>query len=174
MPSSICKLKNLRYLDLSKNEDLKILSCFITKLQTLKPSSCKKLEALPRDIRKMTNLRYLELDQCIGLTHMPSGMGQLTSIQTLTLFVVGNDHSPSKLCGGLWELKSLNNLRGELTTAKLENSKNAATETKEANLKEKQNLGVLRIEWTREVNDHKIFDEDMQSVVGNSPASSKS
>ncbi|KAJ0086048.1 hypothetical protein Patl1_07623 [Pistacia atlantica] len=163
VPIGIGKLKHLRYLDLSKNIGIMRLPSSITRLQnlqTLKLMSCKMLEKLPRDMRKMTSLRHLELDQCIGLTQMPCGLGQLTALNTLSRFVVGKASSSSSSSGSLRELKYLNNLRGELAITKLENLKNAASESREANLKSKQHLQVLRLEWTREVNDHKIIEED--------------
>ncbi|XVF43494.1 hypothetical protein PTKIN_Ptkin02bG0044500 [Pterospermum kingtungense] len=173
LPSSSSKLKCLRYLDLSKNEVIKRLPSSITELlnlQTLKLYSCKRLEELPRKLRNMTNLRHLETGQCTGLTHMPSGIGQLTSLQMLTRFVVGID-SFERTSGGLRELKGLNDLRGELLVAKLENVKNVASECKEANLKAKQHLEVLTLEWTQEGNNHKIFEEDETLLEGLQPHS---
>uniref|UniRef100_A0A2N9HSA1 Disease resistance R13L4/SHOC-2-like LRR domain-containing protein n=1 Tax=Fagus sylvatica TaxID=28930 RepID=A0A2N9HSA1_FAGSY len=74
---------------------------------------CQKLKKLPRDIQKLVSLKHLEIDGCESLTHMPYGIGQLTSLQTLPLFVVSKDlkASSSKHCGGLAELNKLNNLR---------------------------------------------------------------
>ncbi|KAK5839163.1 putative disease resistance protein RGA3 [Gossypium arboreum] len=173
LPRIIGKLKHLRYLDLSKNEVIRKLPSSITELlnlQTLKIYSCKRLEQLPRKLSNMISLKHLETGQCTGLTHMPSGIGQLTSLQTLTRFVVGTS-SFEMASGGLRELKDLNELRGELMIAKLENLRNVAAECKEANLKEKQHLEVLTLDWSREVNNHVSFEEDEALLEGLQPHS---
>ncbi|MBA0556394.1 hypothetical protein Golob_026499 [Gossypium lobatum] len=173
LPRIIGKLKHLRYLDLSKNEVIRKLPSSITELlnlQTLKIYSCKRLEQLPRKLSNMISLKHLETGQCTGLTHMPSGIGQLTSLQTLTRFVVGMS-SFEMASGGLRELKDLNELRGELMIAKLENLRNVAAECKEANLKEKQHLEVLTLDWSREVNNHVSLEEDEALLEGLQPHS---
>ena len=88
----------------------------LTSLQTLKLFRCGELKELPRDIKKLVTLKHLEIDCWKSLTHMPYGIEQLNSLQTLPLFVVSKDleASSSKYCGGLAELNKLNNLRGEL------------------------------------------------------------
>ncbi|MBA0613458.1 hypothetical protein Godav_013889 [Gossypium davidsonii] len=173
LPRIIGKLKHLRYLDLSKNEVIRKLPSSITELlnlQTLKIYSCKRLEQLPRKLSNMISLKHLETGQCTGLTHMPSGIGQLTSLQTLTRFVVGTS-SFEMASGGLRELKDLNELRGELMIAKLENLRNVAAECNEANLKEKQHLEVLTLDWSREGNSHVTFEEDEALLEGLQPHS---
>nr|XP_023892159.1 putative disease resistance protein RGA3 [Quercus suber] len=150
LPNIIGKLMHLKYLDLSYN-DIEILPNSITRLvnlHTLKLKCCKELKELPIDIQKLVSLKHLDIESCFNLTHMPCGLGQLTSLQTLSLFVVSKDPiGSSKHCGGLAELNKLNDLRGSLKITNLELVKDAISETKAANLKEKQHLSRLSLIW---------------------------
>ncbi|TYI03954.1 hypothetical protein ES332_A11G379400v1 [Gossypium tomentosum] len=160
IPRSIYKLKHLRYLDLSHNSRLRILPksiCKIHNLQVLKLDWCLRVEELPKKMEKLVNLTHFGCKSCYELTHMPCGIGKLSSLETLSMFVVDKDGSH----GGadLSELRGLNNLRGELEITNLGFVKNAKEKFKAANLKEKQYLRSLVLEWNVDIDDEDDDDE---------------
>ncbi|PPD67749.1 hypothetical protein GOBAR_DD35371 [Gossypium barbadense] len=162
---SIYKLKHLRYLDLSNNEDLKILPksiCKIQNLQALKLGWCYGLKELPKKIEKLVNLNHLDCRCCFSLTHMPRGIGKLTSLETLSMFVVDKDGSH----GGadLSELRLLNNLRRVLKIGKLGFVKNAKEKFKAANLKGKQHLRSLILQWNVDIDDEDDNEKSLEDL----------
>ncbi|XP_065633822.1 disease resistance protein RGA2-like [Quercus suber] len=168
LPNTIGTLMHLKYLDLSFN-DIEVLPSSITKLvnlQTLKLCKCKKLRELPVDIQKMVSLKHLDLEDCKNLTHMSCGLGQLTSLQTLNLFVVSKGSS-----SGLVELNKLNDLRGKIEITNLAWVKDATSEFKVANLKEKEHLSGLGLYWNPEGYDggHAGESDDENSMDGLQP-----
>ncbi|XP_059450854.1 putative disease resistance protein RGA1 [Corylus avellana] len=157
VPNFIGKLEHLRFLDLSRNEDIKLLPASITKLQnlqTLRLDYCRGLKELPGDTRNLISLRHLRLDGCKSLTHMPHGLGKLTALQTLSLYILGKKKSSlSKPMGGLGDLDGLNQLRGVLRIKGLKHSRSSPSEAKAANLERKQHLQWVILEWDLESGD---------------------
>ncbi|KAL4601124.1 hypothetical protein ACB092_11G249500 [Castanea dentata] len=149
IPNSIGKLIHLKYLDVSFNEDIVTLPDSITtllNLQVLKLNDCEGLKELPKKFRELVRLKHLYNHGCDNLSHMPCGLGQMTSLQTLSLFIV----STSSHAGGLHELKELNNLRGTLEITHLERLEESYSESIVVNLREKQHLEKLILKWNHQ------------------------
>ncbi|XP_021837760.2 putative disease resistance RPP13-like protein 1 isoform X2 [Spinacia oleracea] len=154
LPSSIENLVCLCYLDLS-GTPIKCLpesiDC-LKMIQTLKLRSCWNLSTLPNGMRKLINLRHLDFDVLHQLRSMPQGMGALTSIRTLSAFLVGVEEGCS-----IRQLKSMNNISGSFCISRLENVLTTG-EAEEACLSNKSELTKLELHWS---------DSQDEDVVGN-------
>jgi len=89
----------------------------------------------------------LEIDYCEALTYMQCGLGQLNNLWTLTTFVV-HSGSHSRHYANIRELNGLNKLRGCLQITNLGHVKGVASKYEAANLKDKQHLHALRLNWS--------------------------
>ncbi|XP_028065745.1 putative disease resistance protein RGA3 [Camellia sinensis] len=162
---SISNFSHLRYLDMSCS-NIEILPESISNLQslqTLKLEHCRRLRKLPKRMKHMRNLTYLDITGCDSLTSMPDQMGQLTCLQRLSMFLVGQDEGYQ-----VGELKELN-LGGTLSIKRLENVRNSE-EAKKANLKGKHDLISLELYWSKsnEENIPKNIKEVLESLEPNS------
>jgi hypothetical protein len=177
----IQKLKLLKYLDLSYNgmEALPNSVTNLVNLQVLKLNDCMTLKELPRDISKLINLRHLDVgctrdeDLCRNLEYMPRGIGKLTSLQTLSCFVVAKKKSPkSEMIGGLDELRMLNELSGSLEIrVKGYEGGSCISEFEGAKLIDKEYLQSLTVRWDPDLDsdsDIDLYDKMLQSLQPNS------
>ncbi|KAG8489883.1 hypothetical protein CXB51_015978 [Gossypium anomalum] len=161
-------LNHLRYLCLHDG-NMKTLpesTSSLHNLQTLNLRSCDNLQMLPKGMKHLENLRYLDLRECYKLSSMPIGLGQLSSLRKLNKFVVGKDNDS----GGIDELKELD-IEGELSITGLDNVK-SATEAKNSNLINKQNLRSLSLSWRRDSDETSQHGNDEEILNALQPHSS--
>ncbi|XP_058721469.1 putative disease resistance RPP13-like protein 1 [Vicia villosa] len=149
LPVTIGNLVQLRYLDLSYTyiASLPGTICNLYYLQTLILSCCSKLTELPEHVGKLSNLRHLYIDRT-SITEMPKQIAELENLQTLTVFVVGKKN----IGLSVRELGKFPKLRGKLLIKNLQNV-NDVMEVSGTNLKSKEHIEELTLEWGKETDD---------------------
>ncbi|GKV45263.1 hypothetical protein SLEP1_g52371 [Rubroshorea leprosula] len=113
LPAFLGEMKHLRFLDVSDTK-IKELPKFITKLyhlQTFRFMNCEKIDRPLEGIWDLVNLRYIYFNR---EELMPAGIGRLTCLKTLQLFVVGEQKGHQ-----IEELGCLSQLRGKLKICNL-------------------------------------------------------
>ncbi|KAK9230205.1 hypothetical protein WN944_023172 [Citrus x changshan-huyou] len=83
------KLIHLRYLKLNLVGDLPEKCCELLNLQTLELENSSHFKRFPQGIGKLINLRHLIFTEDL-LEYMPKGIEKLTSLRTLSEFVVAS------------------------------------------------------------------------------------
>ncbi|KAL4645690.1 hypothetical protein ACB092_02G253100 [Castanea dentata] len=142
---SICELRHLRLLHV-KGTVTRAIPNSITKLynlQTLVIKNCYSLRKLPKNLRNLTNLRHIKITQ-VHIKQMPINLGQLTCLQTLPFFFIGQE-----IGHRIEELGCLSQLRGGLNIFNLEHVRDKE-EAKTANLVGKTRLHKLEFHWSPE------------------------
>ncbi|GLT67705.1 hypothetical protein SLA2020_399940 [Shorea laevis] len=152
-PTSLGKLKRLRYLDISETK-IKKLPKFISKLYNLQTFRFRRCSCLrkPPEIGDLISLRHIHFND---KKHMPTSVGRLTCLQTLPLFVVGQQKGQ-----GIEELKRLSQLKGKLEICNLENVRDNSTAIK-AELRKKRAVYELKFEWEDGSEERSKRDEDV-------------
>ncbi|KAJ0715550.1 putative leucine-rich repeat domain superfamily [Helianthus annuus] len=133
-------------------------------LQSLMLCGCRGLSTLPKSIVKLLNLRHLGITDTPKLKNMPSGLGGLFCLQTLSKVVIGGADKFS-IC----DIKGLLYLEGQLSIEGMHNVKNSL-HAREANLQQKKGICDLRMEWSYGVlGDHQNEINDFEVLEGLRP-----
>ncbi|GLT45527.1 hypothetical protein SLA2020_193530 [Shorea laevis] len=160
LPDAFSSMKHLKYLDISRSRQIKALPKSFFKLYNLQAFRLMQLFDLQMhdDMRNLINLRHICFD---GLRCMPAReIGKLTSLQTLSAFVVRKEKGYSTIA----ELGPLCQLGGKLKISGLESVKSRAEATR-AKLEEKKNVNVLEFIWWRtEIGNNNIDEEVLEGL----------
>ncbi|OAY75496.1 putative disease resistance protein, partial [Ananas comosus] len=152
----ISEMKLLRILQVSSTREFMLPEsvCTLYQLQVLR---IKSASSLPKRLNNLVSLRYLEANSDI-ISAIPD-IRKLTSLQGLENFPVRKEKGYE-----LEQLQNLNELRGCLRIANLENveSKESAIA---ANLKEKKHLDTLQLAW-RDGEDNVNSNLDVEILEG--------
>ncbi|KAM4113680.1 hypothetical protein ACJW30_04G014300 [Castanea mollissima] len=143
LPNSIGSLIHLRFLSISVLS-IEALPKSITKLynlQTLRIEGCGNVIEHLGDLKQLINLRHIYFP--CGFNQTLKDVGQLTRLQTLLFFIVGQDAGYR-----IEELGCLNQLRGKLDLWNLEHVRDKE-EARRANLGEKAKIYKLGFYWMR-------------------------
>lgn len=109
-------------------------------LEILDLKACHNLEKLPSDISSLRNLTHLDVSDCYLLESMPKGIEELSALQVLKGFVIGNTRkNPCKL-SDLTQLESLRKLSIRI-------GNEALGEGEFSSLKDFKALQILVISW---------------------------
>ncbi|KAL2458373.1 putative disease resistance RPP13-like protein 1 [Abeliophyllum distichum] len=149
LPSSIGDLRHLRYFNLFGTL-LKWLPESVSKLcnlQVLILENCYRLSKLPARMDKLINLRHLNIAGTSELREMSEGIARLTSLQTLSKFIVSKS-SWLKIN----DLRDFSLLKGEISIEELQHVVNVQEAT-DARLTNKPSLNKIGLEWSSTFDD---------------------
>ncbi|QCD96963.1 disease resistance protein RPM1 [Vigna unguiculata] len=100
LPRNIAKLRHLRYLDISRNPNIKRLSesiCKLQSLQVLMLDGCMELEALPKGLRKLISLRIFSF----GTKQTVFPVNEIAKLRSLEFLNVESCHNVESIFGGV-------------------------------------------------------------------------
>lgn len=125
-------------------------------LHTLKLLNCKFLIQLLRQIGNLVNLRHLDISGTnLGL---PTQICKLQDLPTLTSFVISKQDGLS-----IMEFRRFPHLWDKLSILELQNV-NDVMDANQANLKKKEQIEELVLEWDNDPQDSQIAKDVLQNL----------
>ncbi|GKV41321.1 hypothetical protein SLEP1_g48870 [Rubroshorea leprosula] len=148
---------------------LRVLSLHHYQISELPESfqNLKHIRKLPITIGNLIDLHHLDITDTYSLKEMPSGIGNLKNLVTLSKFIVGKAIG---MMTRLSDLKNLSQLRGRLSILDLQNVLDVQ-EAREANLDKIHGLEELDLEWLALDNDRDESILEMQVLSWLNPHS---
>ncbi|KAH7834077.1 hypothetical protein Vadar_012526 [Vaccinium darrowii] len=112
----LCKLKSLTFLSLrgiSMIMELPKSILELNDLMILDLRACSNLEVIPDKIGLLKRLTHLDMSECYFLENMPKSLAQLSNLQVLKGFLIGDFNNKKQSCtlhdlSGLQKLRKLN------------------------------------------------------------------
>ncbi|KAK8333805.1 hypothetical protein V6Z11_A10G230700 [Gossypium hirsutum] len=154
-----CLLPKLRWLRTS-NKSLPESISTLYNLETLLLKNCINLEKLPLEMENLVNLCYLDITGSNKLEGIPSNVGKLADLQTLSNFVLDEDKGYQ-----IRELKDLSNLKGKLSISGLQNIFEPQ-DAWMAKLCDKSRLEKIELRWSKDFkNERQYVDKKELSIT---------
>ncbi|KAL6658528.1 hypothetical protein ACP70R_004114 [Stipagrostis hirtigluma subsp. patula] len=170
LPSAFAS-RTLRTLDLSRTKIITLPQwvTLIDSLECINLKYCKELVELPTDIGNLEGLKVLCIGGCNKLRCMPPGIGQLTRLTSLGLFVVGCSGDDARIS----ELEHLDMISGDMEIRNIKYLKDP-TDAEKACLKGKNRIQSLTLQWSKNGTEEELvwdMDQDLGVMSALEPPS---
>ncbi|KAK9990019.1 hypothetical protein SO802_025004 [Lithocarpus litseifolius] len=142
LPNSITKLYNLQTLVIESDTVIEKLPKNLRNLTKLRHFNIERLRITQMPINELVRIKQMPINELVRIKQMPINMGQLTFLQTLPFFIIGQETGHR-----IKELGCLSQLRGGLSIFNLEHVRDTE-EAETADLVGKTRVYKLEFHWS--------------------------